>query len=177
MATVNDDIRIEGPSPQISAAALSALGGETFVQAFGDLYAEHDLQKFLREEHNVDAYQRLLDDPAFAVWVAFTADDEAIGYLVAGPCHLSVDDMPPNSGELKRFYVLSQFQGAGLGARLMPEALAWLDDNFDHVFLSVYRENIAAQRFYARYGFEKVQEYFFMVGDHADPEFILKKVN
>lgn len=175
MANVRDDIRVEGPSPDVSAKTLSALGAESFIQAFGHLYAENDLQKFLREEHGADAYQRYLDDPAFAIWTAFDEKDAAIGYLVAGPCHLPVEDMPANSGELIRFYVLSEFRGAGLGARMMSEALAWLDDNFDHVFLSVYRKNVAAQRLYARHGFKKVQEYFFMVGDHADPEFILKR--
>ena len=175
MAIIKDNIRIEGPSPVVSAETLSALGVETFVQAFGRFYKADDLQKFLREKHSVETYQHCLDSPEFAVWTAFDANDAAIGYLVAGPCDLPVDDMPPNAGELIRFYICSDFQGAGLGARMMSEALVWLDDNFDHVFLSVYRDNVAAQRFYARYGFKKIQEYFFMVGDHADPEFILKR--
>ena len=177
MTNAMHDIRVEGPAPSVSAETLSALGKRSFVETFGHLYAESDLQTFLREEHGVEAYQRFLDDPAFAIWSAFDADGAAIGYLVAGPCHLPVDNMPVNSGELIRFYILGEFQGTGLGGRMMSDALVWLEREFDHVFLSVYRENVGAQRFYARYGFRKVQEYFFMVGDHADPEFIFKKVS
>ena len=84
-------------------------------------------------------------------------------------------DMPDRSGELMRFYIDQRYRGAGLGGRLFEKALAWLHENFDHVYLSVYAENFGAQRFYERYGFEKVHEYHFMVGNHADPEFIMKR--
>lgn len=170
------DIRIIGPSPDITAGALSVLGVETFVEAFGSLYAEADLQKFLRDKHGPQIYQDVLDDAAFGVWVAVAGSGEAVGYLVAGPCDLPVDNMPENSGELMRFYILKPYQGGGLGRRMLEIALDWLKANFDHIYLSVYAENYGAQRLYARHGFEKVQDYFFMVGDHADPEYIYKRV-
>ena len=170
------NIRIDGPSPTISADQLSAIGTETFVQSFGHLYAASDLQIFLRDKHGADACQRLIDDLDYAIWVAFDGADRVVGYLVAGPCDLPVDDLPPKSGELIRFYLLPDFQGSGLGRRLLDPALRWLHEQFDHVFLSVYSENLKAQRLYEWYGFEKIQEYFFMVGDHADPEFIMRRV-
>lgn len=175
MAEPIEKIRVDGPSPEISALQLSEIGAETFVQSFGHLYAETDLQKFLHAKHNADAYQRLIDDREYAIWVATETAGQIVGYLVAGPCDLPVDDMPPNSGELIRFYLLRDYQGSGLGRRMLDPALVWLHEQFDHVFLSVYSENVKAQRLYERYGFEKVQKYFFMVGDHADPEFIMKR--
>jgi ribosomal protein S18 acetylase RimI-like enzyme len=39
----------------------------------------------------------------------------------------------------------------------------------------VWSENFGAQRFYGRYGFEKVGEYGFRVGNTVDHEFILKR--
>jgi ribosomal protein S18 acetylase RimI-like enzyme len=39
----------------------------------------------------------------------------------------------------------------------------------------VWSENFGAQRFYARYGFEKAGEYLFPVGDTHDLEFILRR--
>jgi len=39
----------------------------------------------------------------------------------------------------------------------------------------VWSENFGAQRFYARYGFEKVGTYEFPVGQTRDLEFILRR--
>ena len=168
-------MRIDGPAARVSAEQLSAIGVETFVQSFGHLYADADLKKFLQDKHSVEGYQRLIDDPDHAIWVASDAAGRIAGYLVAGPCKLPVSDMPARSGELIRFYLLRDYQGAGLGRRMLDPALGWLHEQFDHIYLSVYSENLGAQRLYERYGFEKIQEYFFMVGDHADPEFIMKR--
>ncbi len=176
MTELYGDFRIDGPTPAVSADTLSGLGAETFIQSFGHLYAASDLEKFLHEKHGPETYKRLLDDPAFAVWVAADNDGTAVGYLVAGPCDLPVEALPPRSGELIRFYIMPEHQGGGLGRRLLDLALFWLHEQFDQVYLSVYSENLKAQRLYERYGFEKIQKYFFMVGNHADPEFIMKRM-
>ncbi len=169
------ELRIDGPAPSASAAELSHLGKETFIQSFGHLYEASDLEQFLSEKHGPDMYQYLLDDPDCAVWVAVNDTGKPVGYLVAGPCDLPVDNMPPGAGELMRFYILQESQGGGLGRRMLALALPWLNEHFEHTYLSVYQENFGAQRLYERYGFETVQKYFFMVGDHADPEFIMKR--
>ena len=42
------------------------------------------------------------------------------------------------------------------------------------LYLSVFIDNHRAQRFYARYGFEAVGRYDFMVGTHADEDIIMR---
>jgi RimJ/RimL family protein N-acetyltransferase len=42
------------------------------------------------------------------------------------------------------------------------------------LYLSVFTDNHRARRFYARYGFEEVGPYQFMVGTHADNDIILR---
>jgi RimJ/RimL family protein N-acetyltransferase len=44
----------------------------------------------------------------------------------------------------------------------------------EQLYLSVFTDNIRAQRFYARYGFEPVGTYAFMVGTHADEDIIMR---
>ena len=44
----------------------------------------------------------------------------------------------------------------------------------DEIFLSVFIDNIRAQRFYDRYGFEAVGRYDFMVGTHADEDIVMR---
>lgn len=164
--------RCEDPA---EAGALAAVGAETFAETFGHIYRPEDLEAFLREKHAPAVYRALIEDSACGVWLAKDESGAAVGYLVAGPCALPVPDMPEKSGELMRFYLLRDYQGAGIGRRMLEPALSWLDRHFDHVYLGVFSENDGAQRLYARYGFEKAHEYFFTVGDHADHEFIMKR--
>lgn len=156
------------------AKIVSALGTTTFVETFGHLYKEEDLSAFLEKSHSERAYEALLNDSACAVWIA-EQDGAPAGYAVAGPCTLPVPDMPARAGELGRLYLLKDSQGSGLGGRMLAIALDWLEAHFEHVYLSVYAENYGAHRLYARHGFEKVCDYFYMVGEHADPEWIMER--
>ena len=67
-------------------------------------------------------------------------------------------------------------QGDGAGGRLLSQMLTWLDrDGPRTIWLGVWSGNLAAQRFYARLGFEKAGEYEFAVGAVRDHEFILRR--
>ena len=158
------------------APTLSALGACTFVESFGHLYSPEDLQAFLEESHPASAYAKLLADPAYALWLAFDEAGKAVGYALAGPSGLPHPDVKPGDGELKRLYLLASAQGGGTGARMFEQALEWLErDGPRTLWISVWSENYGAQRFYARYGFEKAGEYEFIVGRQRDHEFIFRR--
>lgn len=159
------------------AEALAALGALTFRETFGHLYKPADLEAFLKESHGAERYRELLRDKDCAVWIARDSKGDAVGYAVAGPAHLPIPDKPENAGELMRLYLRKEWQGGGLGGRLLAQALDWLEAKFDHLYLSVYAENFGAQRLYARHGFEIVHHYHYMVGEHADPEYIMKQTS
>jgi ribosomal protein S18 acetylase RimI-like enzyme len=156
------------------AEALSRLAIDTFVATFGHLYKDEDLQFFLRQSHAPEVYDRLLADPAYALWIADDDKGETVAYCVAGPCDLPVPNKPPKSGELARLYLRESAKGTGLARRMLDHALAWLKARYDHIYLSVYAENLRAQRLYQRRGFVKIHDYFYMVGAHADPEWIME---
>ncbi len=158
------------------AAALAELGTVTFVETFGHLYSPEDLQAFLDESHTVAAYAKVLADMDYALWIA-ERGGEAIGYAQAGRCGLPHADVQPGDGELKRLYVRAGTQGGGTGRALMDAAMAWLlRDGPRVLWLSVWSENLGAQRFYARYGFEFVDEYEFIVGEQRDREFMYRRL-
>jgi len=157
------------------APALSRLGAVTFKDTFGHLYAPEDLEEFLTYNHSVDYFEDFLNDPEAAAWVAETPDGEMIGYCTAAPCSLPAPDMPENSGELCRLYLLPQCQGQGVGKAFLNIALDWIETHFDHTYIGVFSENAGAQKLYQSYGFEKVAEYHFLVGKHPDLEWIMKR--
>ena len=158
------------------AAALAELGATTFIESFGQLYVPRDLEAFLEESHTVDAYAKVLANPDYALWIA-TRDGRAIGYAQAGPCGLPHDDAQPGDGELKRLYLLKGEQNGGVGRALFDQALAWLErDGPRPLWISVWSENLGAQRFYGRYGFEYAGEYAFIVGEQRDREFMFRRL-
>lgn len=155
-------------------AALSTLGGQTFTNTFGHLYKPEDLALFLETGHSQEVYRRTLENPQSRVWVVEDGDKKLVGFLSATPCGLPVPDKPESAGEIERFYLYQEYQGSGLGGRLFGHAMDYLRENFNHIYLSVYAENFGAQRFYERQGFVKIHDYHYMVGNQADPEFIME---
>lgn len=157
------------------AAALSAIGRETFTLTFGHLYPAEDLAFFLDDSHSAQAYARLLADPGYGLWLLEDAG-RAVGFAVAGPCGLPHADVRTDDGELKRLYLLPEVQNGGWGGRLFVRAMDWLHAQGRHrVWISVWSENSGAQRFYARHGFSKVAEYEFPVGRQRDIEFMYRR--
>ena len=165
-------IRRAGPA---DAPALVAIGQATFAETFGHLYPPEDLAAFLGEAHSVARARADLADPAKAVWLV-EAGGEVAGYAVAGPCHLPHPEVTSACGELERIYIAAAHQGAGAGARLLAETLAWLEkDGPRRLWIGVWSENHGAQRLYARHGFELVGTYRFAVGRSFDHELIMRR--
>lgn len=158
------------------AASLAVLGAATFTETFGHLYPPEDLQTFLLESHSLDTWARKLADSECTVCVATLADAMPIGFIVVGPCKLPVENREPTAGEIQQLYVLARHHNLRLGTRLMELGLASLDaQGRTPLYIGVWSENFGAQRFYGRYGFNKVGEYGFPVGSTVDREFILKR--
>lgn len=157
------------------AEIVAAIGARTFAETFAHLYAPSDLAAFLAQAYGLERTRDDLTDPAKATWLV-EEDGAVIGYALAGPCALPHDEVTPGCGELKRFYLVKDRQGGGVGGRLFDEVLAWLEkDGPRDLWIGVWSENHGAQRFYRRHGFEHVGDYGFQVGQTTDHEFILRR--
>lgn len=171
---MDDAFTIAAAGPE-DAATLAAIGARTFTDTFGHLYRPEDLSAFLEEAHVPETYEAMFRR-GYAAWLARDGAGAAVGYCVAGPCALPVDPMPNSAGELSRLYIEGHAQGRGLGVAMLELAVGWLEARYEHLYLSVFSENVGAQRLYARYGFAKVAEYKYMVGNHADHEFLYQRL-
>lgn len=157
------------------AAALSVIADATFTEAFGHLYPAEDLDAFLRASYTVERQRVILEAPGYAVWL-LEDDGVAVGHAAAGPCGLPHTAVRPEDGELKRLYVLAKYQNGGWGGRLFQAAMDWLlAEGPRTLWIGVWENNLGAQRFYARHGFEKVGEHTFPVGRVVDREFTLRR--
>lgn len=162
--------RDAGPA---DAAALAGLARDSFTQTFGHLYAPADLAAFLAQ-HTAGAWHAELCDPRFAVRLAEVAG-APVAYAKLGPPSLPFTP-PAGAIELRQFYVLAPWQGAGLA----PTMMAWVirtaaGRGMSALYLSVFVDNHRARRFYARYGFTDVGPYEFKVGSHVDEDIVMRR--
>jgi ribosomal protein S18 acetylase RimI-like enzyme len=157
------------------AATVADIATRTFVETFGAMYPPEDLEFFLRDSYSIEKQTIILSHPDYAIFL-LERDGVVVGHAAAGPCGLPHPQVAPGDGELKRLYLLREAQNGGWGARLFETVLAWLlRDGPRTLWIGVWSENFGAQRFYARYGFERVGEYEFIVGGTHDHEFVLRR--
>ncbi|GAM04092.1 GNAT family N-acetyltransferase [Novosphingobium sp. MBES04] len=164
------DLREAGPT---DAVALAELGARSFTAKFGHLYRPEDLANFLAEAHSEENVAAEIANPAMPIMLALE-DGRLLGYCkLKLACGWPEHARGTKAIELKQLYTDPQATGRGIGAKLMNWALAKVRvEGADEIQLSVYSENPGAQKFYQRYGFEKVGDIFFMVGEKRDDEFL-----
>ncbi len=153
--------------------ALAEFGRNSFVAKFGHIYQSQDLDPFLEATHSPRAIAAELANPDRLYRLA-----EIAGRLV-GYCKLGLSCGWPDYAradriiELKQLYADPAMTGRGIGAALMAWALdAARQLGAGEIQLSVWSENAGAQKFYARYGFEKLADIEYWVGGHRDDEFL-----
>ena len=165
------------PATVADVPALTSLAAASFVDAFGHLYSKADLAAFLGEAKSAAATAALVADPDGAMQVAMRGGEPVafckIGYKCGWPGHAR----GARTMELKQLYAAASATGSGVGGALMDWAMTALAAaGADEVQLSVWAGNHGAQRFYLRYGFEKIADVTFKVGEQVDEEFLLAKM-
>tara|TARA_A100001035_G_scaffold182328_1_gene145055 strand:- start:26 stop:610 length:585 start_codon:yes stop_codon:yes gene_type:complete len=158
--------------------AIAEFGKRTFYETFfvpcG--YTEADIQTYFATDYSDEKVQGWIEDPKKHVSLAIETSSYAIaGYLVIdGPTELPHKDVHEKSPELKKLYVDEKFKGKGIAKTLMETGLRWLNTEDcpyeGDLFISVFSENHRGQKFYQKYGAEKIGEYLYPVGDVMDKE-------
>lgn len=168
-------IELRAASPA-DIPALARLARDSFVAKFGHLYRPDDLATFLEATYSHDAIAGELANPDRLYRLA-EQDGALVGYCKLGlTCGWPDHARGERVIELKQLYTAPDATGRGIGAALMDWALAEAAAcGADEMQLSVFSENHGAQRFYGRYGFEKVADIFFWVGQHRDDEFLFAR--
>ena len=152
--------------------AIDRVFRASFCDTFAHLYRPQDLTAFLAKFTN-RAWTEEITDLRYAFRLA-EGDGDAVGYVFLGLCCLLVFVVGLVVA-LRQLYVLSSHLGTGVGAELTDWALAEARRRgVGELYLTVYTDNHRARRFYARYGFEELGPYAFMVGEQADEDIIMR---
>ncbi|MEI9850419.1 MAG: GNAT family N-acetyltransferase [Sphingomonas sp.] len=148
---------------------LAEVAKRAFTETFGTLYRAEDLSRFIDEAFGAGGLPSQIDDPAFAVRLA-RDDGRIVGFAKIGPV-VFPGDWGPGDIELHQLYVLGGWHGEGVGPALMDWVIATARARgYDRMVLSVFVDNLRAQRFYARYGMREIGSYEFRVGEQIDDD-------
>lgn len=168
---------LRGANPA-DVPALSRLASEAFIAKFGHLYSAENLDAFLTESLSEAAILAELADPTRLYQLAADESGALLGFAKIGlTCGFPEHARGSRVMELKQLYTASDATGMGIGGKLMD----WAMDQFtargaDEVQISVYAGNDGGHRFYERYGFAKVADITFKVGEQYDPEFLFARM-
>ena len=165
------------PALPADAAALAALGRDSFVAKFGRMYRSEDLATFLAQTHSDEVVAREIANPQARYRLA-ERDGALAGYCKLGlACGWPEYARGRHAIELKQLYTAPGATGGGIGAALMEWALGEARElGADEVQLSVFSGNTDAQRFYHRHGFAHVADTHFWVGEQCDDEFLFARM-
>ena len=137
------------------AVILSKLSKQTFYDTFTGTCTEADMENFLEEYFNLTQVEKELSDNADFFYFA-EVDGKPVGYIRFKEDYEALDTMSKwKALELKRLYVLKEYQGKGIADLLMEYVMNYATENhFEVVWLGVWEFNFRAQRFYQKKGFE-----------------------
>ncbi len=132
---------------------ISEFSVKTFIEAFEHIISKEELEKRLNKR-SVDFYNEVFDKDTILL---AEEDGKLIGYIQFGDPHFPTIETTEEDQELQRVYVLSGYQGQGVGKKLIKTALnsKRLKDA-KNIYLDVREDNIGAQRLYKSLGFEPV---------------------
>ena len=164
-------IREAGPS---DAERLALVGRATFLETFAGILEEDAILGHCRTKHAPEVYDGWLGDGKSRLWLAEASSGRApVGYAVLTTPELPEASPGPDDVEIRRIYLLSRFQGGGVGRALMQAALdAARAAGKRRVVLGAYNENPVVG-FYERFGFKVVGERLFQVGPRTYEDVVL----
>ncbi|WP_234047156.1 GNAT family N-acetyltransferase [Luteolibacter pohnpeiensis] len=154
---------------------LALVGKATFLESFAGMIFGQDVVEHCIVQHSLEKYREWLASTHYEIWLAEIGPGQApIGYVVLTKPDLPLEGLDPKDVEVKRIYVLSRFQGAGIGKRLMETARNFaLARGYQRLLLGVYGGNESAIQFYRHMGYREVGTRTFQVGEHTYQDLIM----
>ena len=105
------------------------------------------------EDPDLGRFSEVYAAPGRRYWVGVDASGRVVGGAGIGP--LAGE---PDVCELQKMYCLPEARGTGLAHRLMERALEFAARQYGRCYLETLPNMVAAQRFYEKHGFRRVDK-------------------
>ncbi|MGI8508674.1 MAG: GNAT family N-acetyltransferase [Gemmatimonadaceae bacterium] len=170
-------IRVATPT---DAAALSDFAARTFAATFGADNSPDDMATYIGATFTPDLQAAELGSTNGVILLVAPAEGSGADDLIAYAALGSGDTPPCVTGqptiELKRFYVVSAWQGRGVAQALMQRALLEVSQRGARtLWLGVWERNARAIAFYHKCGFRRVGDQPFQLGTDLQTDCIMQR--
>ena len=161
----------------ITAAELEILvhlSRKIFYDSFNHMNTPENMKEYMDRAFNPQQLLSELNNPLSEFYFILTEDNIA-GYLKINRSGAQSDVQDDNSLEIERIYVDDEFQGNGLGAKLLDKAKARASAmQLKYIWLGVWEKNADAKRFYERHGFQQFGNHEFRMGDEIQTDLLMR---
>jgi len=153
---------------------LVLISRKTFSEAFAAQNNPDDFEHYLNTALTRETIAAELDH--FHTSFYFVKNlKETIGYFKINDAKAQTDIFDKTSYELERIYVISGYQGYGIGEWMIDQIIQLAQRaKKDYIWLGVWEENTAAIRFYEKKGFTKFGEHPFYIGKDKQMDWLMK---
>jgi ribosomal protein S18 acetylase RimI-like enzyme len=156
------------------AVLLADMGARTYFDTFTGTCTPEDMELFLRSTYSVEMLTHELLEPRTTYYIA------EVNGTAAGFAKIHHGEIPDcvtgeNPIELGRLYLDKPWIGKGVGQALMQTCVAEARRRgHQSMFLGVWENNFRAQAFYRKWGFEKIGEHVFQVGNDPQNDWLMQ---
>ena len=153
---------------------LRELSINTFYETFAPMNTAEDMENYLATSFEEAKFRRELSDSNTEFFFVYSGEELA-GYMKLNEAPSQSDVNDKTSLEIERIYVLSKYQGEGLGALLMDKAISTARERSkEYIWLGVWEKNEKALAFYKKHGFYKIGEHSFIIGSDVQTDHLMR---
>lgn len=148
---------------------------ETFADTYASYNSDTNMQLHLQQHFNTEQLLAELKDKTNYFFGVFSNS------IPAGYFKLRTSEHPAElSGikhvELERIYALKEYQGKGIGYKMIQYCEDFASvKGYEILWLGVWNQNVKAQQFYKKCGFEIFGEHSFTLGKDVQLDWLMKK--
>ena len=153
---------------------LVDISRKTFVDAFEKDNDPTDFKVYIEKAFASETIAKEMSNPE-TFFYFITIQDAIAAYVKLNVGNAQSDLQLKDSMELERIYVLSEYQGLGLGEQIVKKVkkLA-LDQQKTLLWLGVWEHNQRGIQFYQRQGFQKFGTHPYFIGSDEQTDWLMR---
>jgi ribosomal protein S18 acetylase RimI-like enzyme len=158
-----------------NAELIADISRETFVDTFAQYNTQANMDKFLSGSFSKKTLIAEVSETDNTFFLAYENDHPA-GYVFLK--ENTFETIPKEHAiEISRLYVRTDFIGKGVGKALMQASISHaFTENKTFIWLGVWEHNPRAIQFYTSFGFEKIAEQNFILGNDVQKDWVMRLV-
>ena len=154
---------------------VADLARSTYFESFAAMNTPENMEKYLQKAFNRQQVEIEILNPNSKFYLLLY-NLKSAGYLKVNENEAQTDLQEETGLELERIYVKTDFQGLGLGRRLIDKGIE-IARNKDkkYIWLGVWEKNANAIQFYEELGFQKFATHPFWMGSEQQTDYLMRK--